>query len=161
MSIYERGALAAQHVPFAPVLADLDRFKQLNDTHGHEAGDRARRLFSQVVHGVVRGEDIVPRLGGEEFVIVLPGLDEGQAVNVLERLRTARGAAHAGDHPTASSGVTDSSHGSNLDEILRCRSRPLRLEPDRSGQDHDRQARSDSGLALNLAFAREPGYSAA
>ena len=113
--------LAAQHTPFALVLADLDRFKQLNDTHGHEAGDRALRLFSQVVHGVVRGEDIVARLGGEEFVIVLPGLDEGQAVNVLERLRVALGEAHTGDHPafTASFGVTDSSHGSNLDEILR------------------------------------------
>ena len=113
--------LSAQHTPFALVLADLDSFKQLNDTHGHEAGDRALRLFSQVVHSVVRGEDIVARLGGEEFVIVLPGLDEGQAVSVLERLRAALGAAHTGDHPafTASFGVTDSSHGSNFDEILR------------------------------------------
>jgi diguanylate cyclase (GGDEF)-like protein/PAS domain S-box-containing protein len=113
--------LMAAHTPFALVLADLDRFKQLNDTHGHEAGDRALRLFSQVVHSIVRSEDIVARIGGEEFVIVLPGLDETQAVTVLERLRTALGKSHTGDHPafTASFGVSDSSHGSTLEEILR------------------------------------------
>ena len=82
--------------PFAVVIADLDKFKQLNDTHGHEAGDRALRLFSQTAEQALRDNDLVARWGGEEFVIVLPDLDRFQAVKVLERMRHDLAAAHSG-----------------------------------------------------------------
>lgn len=67
--------------------ADLDHFKVLNDKHGHDTGDRALRLFSQVLVDSVRPDDIPARYGGEEFVIVLPDCHIADAAPVLERVR--------------------------------------------------------------------------
>jgi len=72
---------------YALAYGDLDHFKLLNDTHGHEAGDQALRLFARVLHDSVRPDDLVARYGGEEFVIVLPACDTQTAMKVLERLR--------------------------------------------------------------------------
>jgi diguanylate cyclase (GGDEF)-like protein/PAS domain S-box-containing protein len=106
--------------PFALAIADLDHFKHLNDTYGHAAGDRALRLFAQIVHSVVRDDDLVARWGGEEFVIVLPELDRYEAVRILERLRGVLAQAHAGEHPsfTASFGVTDSSVAESFEQLI-------------------------------------------
>lgn len=105
---------------FALAIADLDHFKIVNDTHGHEAGDRALRLFAQVAQDALREEDILARWGGEEFVIVLPELQRYEAVTILDRIREKLAAAHAGDHPrfTASFGVYDSSGAQSLAEIM-------------------------------------------
>ena len=73
--------------PFALALADLDHFKRLNDTHGHEEGDRSLRLFSHVVRQVLRDDDLVARWGGEEFLIALPDADADAAVEVMDRIR--------------------------------------------------------------------------
>ncbi len=106
--------------PFAVAIADLDRFKQLNDTHGHEAGDRALRLFSQTATQALRDDDLIARWGGEEFVMVLPDLDRFRAVNVLDRLRHDLTVAHPGAtlRFTASFGVADSSQADSLEELL-------------------------------------------
>jgi len=95
--------------PFALALGDLDRFKQLNDTHGHEAGDRALRLFADIARRSIRDLDTIARWGGEEFVVILPDLDRFGATEVLERLRAALGRAHPGETPrfTVSFGVSD------------------------------------------------------
>ena len=105
---------------FAIALADLDEFKKLNDKHGHEAGDRALRLFAQVCQGVLRDHDVVARWGGEEFLIVLPDLERQGAVSVLERLRQRLAEAHTGNQPcfTASFGLTDSREAESLEELL-------------------------------------------
>ena len=108
--------------PFALAMVDLDRFKQLNDTYGHEAGDRALRLFAQVLRETVRGDDIAGRLGGEEFVIVLPENDTTSATPVLERVRArlAESVAQGGGPAfTASFGVTDTSCAAELEGLLR------------------------------------------
>ena len=68
-------------------MADLDHFKSLNDTYGHETGDRALRLFAQVLTGSVRVQDFVCRHGGEEFVLALAGCDTDTARVILETLR--------------------------------------------------------------------------
>jgi diguanylate cyclase (GGDEF)-like protein len=74
-------------LPLSVAFADLDHFKVLNDTHGHDAGDRALRLFATVLRSSMRPNDIVSRYGGEEFVIVLPRCDATEAVAVLKRLQ--------------------------------------------------------------------------
>lgn len=107
---------------FALVMVDLDRFKNLNDTFGHEAGDRALRQFSQVLRNTVRGDDIAGRLGGEEFVVAMPDIDVESALPALERIRAALAeAVGTGSGPafTASFGVTDSATGAGFEELLR------------------------------------------
>jgi len=106
--------------PFALAMVDLDRFKQLNDTHGHEAGDGALRVFAQVANEALRQQDVIARWGGEEFVIVVPDVDRHGAISVLERLRARLAESHNGGHPpfTASFGVTDSTRASTLEQLL-------------------------------------------
>jgi diguanylate cyclase (GGDEF)-like protein/PAS domain S-box-containing protein len=105
---------------FAVAIADLDHFKQLNDRHGHEAGDRALRLFAQAATETLRDHDLIARWGGEEFVIALPELDRFQAVGVLDRVRQELAVAHPGETPrfTASFGVTDSTQADTLEQLL-------------------------------------------
>ncbi len=68
------------------VMADLDQFKSLNDTYGHETGDRALRLFAQVLSESVRAKDLVSRHGGEEFALALSGCRTEQAREILDAL---------------------------------------------------------------------------
>lgn len=65
---------------------DLDHFKKVNDTFGHQMGDRILKASAQVMQSTVRGSDIVARYGGEEFVILLPGTDEEIARQVCQRI---------------------------------------------------------------------------
>ncbi len=69
------------------VMADLDRFKRINDTYGHTAGDRVLRAVGQFLQKNIRDVDILARYGGEEFVILLPEADKYEAYTVSERLR--------------------------------------------------------------------------
>jgi len=78
---------------FVVAYLDLDHFKDLNDLHGHETGDRALRLFARVLRDSIRPRDIPARYGGEEFVIVLPECSIGDARIVADRLRSHLAAA--------------------------------------------------------------------
>ncbi|MGD1887448.1 MAG: PleD family two-component system response regulator [Cohaesibacteraceae bacterium] len=69
------------------VLTDIDFFKSINDTHGHDVGDEVLREFGDRVQRSVRGADIACRYGGEEFVLVLPDSDKEAAMAIAERLR--------------------------------------------------------------------------
>lgn len=77
------------HRPLSVILADLDWFKQVNDTHGHRAGDRALEAFGTQLLRRLRGSDPVGRLGGDEFLIVLPETSVGLALTAAEGLRRA------------------------------------------------------------------------
>lgn len=83
----------ALDTPFAVVLLDLDRFKTLNDTYGHLAGDEALRDLAGLLRGRQRGDARAGRWGGEEFLLVLPAADELGALEQAEALR-AQVAAH-------------------------------------------------------------------
>ncbi|WP_235209518.1 GGDEF domain-containing protein [Sphingobium sp. Ant17] len=73
--------------PLALVICDLDGFKALNDGHGHIAGDEALRGFARLLTSAVRRGDIVARMGGDEFGLLLIDTDAAAAADVMERVR--------------------------------------------------------------------------
>jgi len=90
-SLMEREvALAERHQrPLSLVMIDLDHFKNINDTHGHAAGDHLLRSFADCVRMTLRKTDLAFRYGGDEFVIALPQTPLGQAQQVVQKLRQA------------------------------------------------------------------------
>ncbi|HZM36958.1 MAG TPA: GGDEF domain-containing protein [Burkholderiales bacterium] len=74
---------------FCLALLDLDRFKAVNDTHGHAAGDAVLRAFAEIVHATMRETDVFGRYGGEEFMMILTTTAPGAARDALERIRVA------------------------------------------------------------------------
>jgi diguanylate cyclase (GGDEF)-like protein len=109
-------------VPFALVMADLDHFKRLNDTHGHEMGDRALTTFCNVAESVLRQGDLMARWGGEEFAFAIVGASAESAAEVLDRVRLELSVRlSTSDIPgfTASFGVVDTGPCASLDEAVR------------------------------------------
>lgn len=105
----------------AVVMADLDHFKKVNDTYGHDTGDRALRIFAETLRSCLRSRDLVSRRGGEEFALFMPGSNSAAAVTALHRVRAQfQVALRAGGLPTctASFGVVEVSAGEDLDATL-------------------------------------------
>lgn len=124
----EESAHARRHKrPFSIVLLDIDHFKLVNDTYGHEDGDRVLRHLAEVTQAQLREDDIACRYGGEEFVLLLRGTS-GQAARVVaNRLRAAlagkpitMGAADEPRHVTFSAGVAaaDERNAFAVDDIV-------------------------------------------
>lgn len=83
-------ALARRHNrPLTVLMIDLDRFKRINDTYGHPAGDMVLRAMASAGKSILRQSDIFARLGGEEFAVLLPETSEEQAIMIADRLRQA------------------------------------------------------------------------
>jgi diguanylate cyclase (GGDEF)-like protein len=113
--------LQGQGVTYSVAYGDLDRFKTLNDTHGHQAGDQALRLFAQVLRDSIRPHDIAARYGGEEFVVVFPDTGEAAAAGVLERVRERLALALIAGHVasfTVSFGVAASAPADTFDRVV-------------------------------------------
>ncbi|MBD8624337.1 MULTISPECIES: GGDEF domain-containing protein [unclassified Pseudomonas] len=70
-------------------ILDLDHFKSINDTFGHQAGDKVLKIIANVLRKGLRGDDFIARFGGEEFALLMPGSDLGGGSRLLERLRAA------------------------------------------------------------------------
>jgi diguanylate cyclase (GGDEF)-like protein len=105
------------------ILADLDDFKRVNDTYGHEAGDEALSRFAEILRATVRDVDLPVRLGGEEFAVLLPDTDVGGAVQLAERIRQALESAevrHGRDRikMTASFGVSCFPAAADAEDLL-------------------------------------------
>ncbi len=83
------GALEARGQPFAMAALDIDFFKRVNDLHGHDAGDRVIVGLADLMRAQARQDDALFRLGGEEFLVVLPETDLAGAAGIAERLRAA------------------------------------------------------------------------
>jgi diguanylate cyclase (GGDEF)-like protein len=114
--------LVANGLQYAFVLCDLDHFKRLNDTHGHDAGDKALKLFADVLRACMRSEDMPARWGGEEFALVLARASAAQAAEAVERIRASLAKTLlAGSVPafTASYGIADSTMESQLEQLSR------------------------------------------
>jgi diguanylate cyclase (GGDEF)-like protein len=151
------GDLLRTSTPFVLVVADLDRFKDLNDTYGHETGDRALQLFAEVLSSNVRGRDLVARFGGEEFVLVYPEMNVQTGMEVLERIRSALADAisiAAIPSFTASFGFTHSSSGVDVDSIIRIADAGLLMAKDLG---RDRVVYADADLAAEIFAGRRDG----
>jgi diguanylate cyclase (GGDEF)-like protein len=115
-------ALAERHShPLSLVMIDMDRFKEVNDSHGHAAGDHMLRSFADSVRMTLRRTDLAFRYGGDEFVIALPQTTVGQAQQVVQKLRQAYSAIDFSDaiakldhQPTLSIGVVERSAENNV-----------------------------------------------
>jgi len=93
----------SRSAPIAVLLADLDRFKAINDVYGHAIGDRVLTVFAASLHRCLGANDLAGRIGGEEFAILLPQKDEAGALALAERIRVvfADAAAEIGGHAVA------------------------------------------------------------
>ena len=85
----EIAAVERTRSPLSLLVLDVDHFKQINDSFGHDAGDKVLRSIAQVLSGCVRIIDIVARVGGEEFAVILPHTDAQGAHEVAQRMRVA------------------------------------------------------------------------
>jgi diguanylate cyclase (GGDEF)-like protein len=105
--------------PFAIISLDVDGLKAVNDSRGHQAGDALLRGVADSLRSVLRSEDIAVRTGGDEFVVLLPDADRGEAVKVAYRIRQR--IAALGDHGARglSGGIGVWRRGTDPDEILR------------------------------------------
>jgi diguanylate cyclase (GGDEF)-like protein len=101
------------------VMADIDHFKQVNDTLGHDAGDDVLRQVSQTLAAGVREIDHLARWGGEEFLIVLPDTEEAEAAHVAERLRQAVAQQPVrGQAVSATFGVSEVREGESAEQAI-------------------------------------------
>ena len=110
--------------PFSIILIDIDHFKQLNDTYGHEAGDLALKQVARVLLETSRKVDMISRWGGEEFLILLPDTSQADASSIAQRIRQQMAALTVpyGDarlQVTLSAGLTDIEGIQDVDELLR------------------------------------------
>jgi diguanylate cyclase (GGDEF)-like protein len=107
--------------PFVLALLDLDHFKRVNDRYGHPAGDRALRRFCELVQAVARLDDVLGRLGGEEFALLLAETDLAGAHRFADRLRAGVARETAADEValTVSIGLAEAAPGMSADELLR------------------------------------------
>ena len=112
--------------PFSLIMADIDRFKEVNDTYGHLVGDRVLYSIARIITNYIRATEVVARYGGDEFVIILADKGLETARSVAERLLLAARDAlpiRVGDktitHPTLSVGIAEINVGESPDELIR------------------------------------------
>jgi diguanylate cyclase (GGDEF)-like protein len=134
------------------IVLDLDGFKRVNDTFGHERGDAVLRDAAYEIRKSLRSFELVYRIGGEEFLVLLPGVDLTAALDVAERVRHSVEDARPGDLDlTISAGVAANSGGHiRYDDLFRAADAAL-LEAKRGGRNRVETA---GGLS-RLAFAEE------
>jgi len=116
-SLFYRAKSKGDHI--CCIMVDIDHFKSVNDTYGHAMGDEVIKLLADLLHRAVRRDDLVSRYGGEEFCMLLPGMNIAQALAVAERCREA--VKHQNDLPvkvTASFGVASLDCGAATPEEM-------------------------------------------
>jgi len=151
------GRSVAEGVPFSIVMVDLDDFREINNRHGHQAGDLMLRRIAAALKGAGRDSDLVFRYGGDEFVLLLPNTDASGAMRVAARTRAAVAAIAGGDGGTAPIAISASvgiasfpQDGATAAGVLLAADRACFVAK-RTGR--DRIATAEEGLALAAEFS--------
>ena len=130
---------ALSGIPVSLLMMDLDKFKNINDTYGHDAGDRVLIAFAELLKNTLRSEDVVARLGGDEFVALLPGIAKREAMEIANRiLRSAEKqsvpcGAGSGVPLVVSIGLCDNREQKTADAILKCADQAMYLAKSSNG----------------------------
>ena len=146
--------LRRSRLPGTMVMADLDRFKQVNDHHGHEAGDAVIAGFGRVLADAAGPYFIAARLGGEEFVVFLPGVEVNGARLFAESVRQGFALARfdtVRTRPTVSFGVARIEPGDSVADTLRRADRAL-YQAKRDGRDRVRVAPCEDDAVPQMPF---------
>jgi diguanylate cyclase (GGDEF)-like protein len=148
----------SRSAPIAVLLADLDRFKAINDAYGHAIGDRVLTVFAASLHRCLGANDLAGRIGGEEFAILLPEKDEAAALALAERIRAvfADAAAEIGGHAvaaTVSIGVAASRIGGHDLGGLLGRADGARYQAKEAGRNRVAAFAGDGGDAPRISAA--------
>lgn len=119
----EFGRSKRYYRPLSVIMLDIDHFKRVNDQYGHQAGDQVLQIFAEACQEVIRSTDLMGRVGGEEFALLLPDTPIKAAFNLAERLREriTKYPYLAGDmliEITASLGVAELQHGDDTFKTL-------------------------------------------
>ena len=132
--------------PFCLLIVDIDNFKEVNDTYGHDAGDDVLRCVANVIQSGTRGIDTGARIGGDEFAVILPETSLERGVEVAERLRAAVSAAER-EVPcrvTASLGIAELPSCAQTQDGLRAAADAALYDAKRGGRDRSACAPSDA-----------------
>ena len=148
---------------FCLALADIDKFKRVNDRFGHLVGDRLLRLFANILVQNVRGQDKIARFGGEEFALMFPGARLVDAVSVVERIRRILESKQWSIEPsgervgkvTASFGVAKLRANESGDDLLRRVDQCLYEAKNQGRNRVVADGADDGGLVLPAAGPRE------
>jgi diguanylate cyclase (GGDEF)-like protein len=120
----ERSRSARYNCPYSAAIIDLDNFKMVNDTYGHAVGDEMLKKLADCLKKATRASDLVARYGGDEFVVLMPEMEQDYAVTVMERIRTSvqQITLPGGASITISCGIVERSGErlESVDELLHC-----------------------------------------
>lgn len=142
--------------PTSVLIMDLDHFKSINDTHGHSGGDKVLQCFAATARQALRGQDLLTRFGGEEFVALLPETPIGQAVEIAERVRRAverSSAKGVASSCTVSIGAAVAT-GDTLDQLI-ARADIALYQAKHQGR--NRVVAFDAGVRGSVGGSSEPG----
>ncbi len=125
-------------------ILDIDHFKRVNDSHGHQAGDMLLRILADLWSDMLRSSDTLARYGGEEFIVLMPETEAGVAIRLLERLRQATSSRHLGVGPedlrvTVSIGLAALAPDSHIEDAIEAADAALYRAKD-EGRDRVRSA---------------------
>ena len=157
--VFDEGLERAVHkaartsTPLSLVVLDLDRFKLVNDSYGHQVGDDVLRAAGRALAAATRGEDLAARYGGEEFVVLLPDTDGETALAIAERLRAGIAAEVHGLAVTASAGVATLPADATTGTALVSAADRALYEAKRTGRDRAVRSGADT-VVLDLSEER-------
>ncbi|NLI54068.1 MAG: diguanylate cyclase [Clostridiales bacterium] len=135
----ELGNTAPTGAPVSVLMMDLDKFKGINDTYGHNNGDQVIRAFADLLRDALRHEDAVARIGGDEFAAVLPGVGGKEAVEIADRIliaandRAVQLDSELSVQLKLSIGICDNAIAKSEEEMLKCADKAMYMAKSKAG----------------------------